>query len=86
MHQFTASLHSKTHTWGACVCLAVTCHLHFWQNDQDHLHANAILLTDFVNVFLLLLLLLVMVVVWGLMSSVVGLAYSVVGGGYRFYI
>ena len=40
------------------VCLAVTCHLHFWQNDQDHLHDNAVLLTDFVNVFLLLLLLL----------------------------
>ena len=32
------------------------------------------------------LLLLVMVMAWGLMSSDVGLAYSVVGGGDRFYI
>ena len=23
------------------VCLAVACHLHFWQNDQDLLHASA---------------------------------------------
>ena len=23
-------------------CLAVTCHLHFWQNDQEFLHATAI--------------------------------------------
>ena len=23
-------------------CLAVTCHLHFWQNDQDLLHATAV--------------------------------------------
>ena len=24
------------------VCLAVTCHLHFWQNDWDLLHATAV--------------------------------------------
>ena len=24
------------------VCLAVTCHLHFWQNDQGPLHATAV--------------------------------------------
>ena len=24
------------------VCLAVTCHLHFWQNDWDILHATAV--------------------------------------------
>ena len=24
------------------VCLAVTCHLHFWQNDQYHLRATAV--------------------------------------------
>ena len=23
-------------------CLAVTCHLHFWQNDQGLLHATAV--------------------------------------------
>ena len=23
-------------------CLAVTCHLHFWQNDQDLLHAGVV--------------------------------------------
>ena len=26
---------------GACV-LAITCHLHFWQNDQDLLYATAV--------------------------------------------
>ena len=24
------------------VCLAVTCHLHFWQNDRDLFHATAV--------------------------------------------
>ena len=24
------------------VCLAVTCHLHFWQKDQDPIHAAAV--------------------------------------------
>ena len=24
------------------MCLAVTCHLHLWQNDQDLLHASAV--------------------------------------------
>ena len=27
------------------VCLAVTCHLHFWQNDQEILLATAVLNT-----------------------------------------
>ena len=36
MHQFIVSLQSKPHTLGACV---FKCHLHFWQNDQNHLHA-----------------------------------------------
>ena len=39
-HQVTVSLHSKPHR--VCVCLAVTCHLHFWQNDQDLLCATAV--------------------------------------------
>ena len=25
------------------LCLAVTCHLHFWQNDWDLLHATAVM-------------------------------------------
>ena len=28
-------------TYVGCKCLAVTCHLHFWQNDWDLLHATA---------------------------------------------
>ena len=24
------------------VCLAITCHMHFWQNDRDHLCATAV--------------------------------------------
>ena len=24
------------------MCLAVTCHLHVWQNDRDHLRATAV--------------------------------------------
>ena len=40
MHQFTVSLHSKPHR--VYVCLAVTCHLHFWQNDRDLLRAIAV--------------------------------------------
>ena len=41
MHQFTVSLHSKPYR--VHVCLAVTCHLHFWQNGQDLLHATAVI-------------------------------------------
>ena len=37
MHQFTVSRHAKVHA-----CLAVTCHLHFWQNDRDLLRATAV--------------------------------------------
>ena len=34
MHQFIVSLiRSQIH--GVRVCLAITCHLHFWQNDHD---------------------------------------------------
>ena len=42
MQQFTVSLYSKPHYAALHVCLAVTCHLHFWQNDWDLLHATAI--------------------------------------------
>ena len=31
-------------TSGKATYIAVTCHLHFWQNVQDHLHATAITL------------------------------------------
>ena len=38
VHHFTVSLHSKPHS-RVYMCLAVTCHLHFWQNDRDLLRA-----------------------------------------------
>ena len=41
MHHFTVSLYSEPHRW-VYVCLSVTCHLHFWQNDRDLLRANAV--------------------------------------------
>ena len=39
--------HAWCHFMQSCMrkvyaCLAVTCHLHFWQNDQDLLHATAV--------------------------------------------
>ena len=37
VHQFTAPLSLKPHT-----CLAVTCHIHFRQNDRDLLRATAV--------------------------------------------
>ena len=33
---------SKSHIRKVYACLAVTCHLHFWQNDRDFLHATAV--------------------------------------------
>ena len=32
----------QSHIGRVYVCLAVTCHLHFWQNDRDLLHAAAV--------------------------------------------
>ena len=32
----------QSHICRVHVCLAVTCHLHFWQNDRDLLHATAV--------------------------------------------
>ena len=32
----------QSHTGRVYVCLAVTCHLHFWWNDRDLLHASAV--------------------------------------------
>ena len=32
----------KTSIDRGCVCLGVTCHLHFWQNDQDLLRVTAV--------------------------------------------
>ena len=32
----------QSHIRKVCACLAVTCHLHFWQNDQDILRATAV--------------------------------------------
>ena len=39
MHQFTVSLYSEPYICRIHTCLAVTCYLHFRQNDWDHLHA-----------------------------------------------
>ena len=38
----TMSLHAKPHICKVYVCFAVTCHLHFWQNDQGLLGATAV--------------------------------------------
>ena len=32
----------QSHIHKVHACLAVTCHLHFWQNDRDFLHATAV--------------------------------------------
>ena len=32
----------QSHIRKVHACLALTCHLHFWQNDQDLLHATAV--------------------------------------------
>ena len=32
----------QSHICKVCACLAVTCHLHFWQNDRDLLRATAV--------------------------------------------
>ena len=50
-HHTTAVVHHRTtHHVASCkatyagvhACLAVTCHLHFWQNDRDVLRATAV--------------------------------------------
>ena len=33
---------NKSHIRKVYACLAVTCHLHFWQNDRDFLRATAV--------------------------------------------
>ena len=33
---------NKTHIRKVYACLAVTCHLHFWQNDRDFLRATVV--------------------------------------------
>ena len=33
---------NKIHVRKVYACLAVTCHLHFWQNDRDFLHATVV--------------------------------------------
>ena len=33
---------NQSHIGRVYVCLAVTCHLHFWQNERDLLHATAV--------------------------------------------
>ena len=43
IQQCTMSLHAKPHICKVHACLAVTCHLHFWQNDQDLLCTPAVI-------------------------------------------
>ena len=38
----TMSYHMQSHIHRVHVCLAVTFHLHFWQNDRDRLHAPVV--------------------------------------------
>ena len=33
---------NKSHIRNVYACLAVTCHLHFWQNDRDFLRATVV--------------------------------------------
>ena len=33
---------NKIHICKVYACLAVTCHLHFWQNDRDFLRATVV--------------------------------------------
>ena len=42
MNTKSVSFRLKPHVGCICVCLAVTCHLHLWQNDWDVLHATAV--------------------------------------------
>ena len=42
IHLFMVSLYLKSNMNRVHVCLAVTCHLRFWQNDQTLLHATAV--------------------------------------------
>ena len=39
---YSVSLFQATYVGCTDVCLVVTCHLHFWQNDRDLLHATAV--------------------------------------------
>ena len=41
-HMENESHFIQSHVHMVNVCLVVTCHLHFWQKDQDLLHATAI--------------------------------------------
>ena len=44
VHHTTMPLHAKPHICKVYVCLAVTCHLHFWQNGQGLLGATAVII------------------------------------------
>ena len=45
----TMSLHAKSHTQLVHACLAVTCHLRFWQNDWDLLSSTAVIRVGYRN-------------------------------------
>ena len=42
MYQFTVCHFIRSHIRRLHVCLTVTCHLHFWQNNRDLLRASAV--------------------------------------------
>ena len=43
-YNYAPSHFMQSHIRKVCTCLAVTCHLHFWQNDWDLLCATAVTL------------------------------------------
>ena len=40
---------NKIHIRKVYACLAVTCHLHFWQNDRDFLRATVVRVNTDIN-------------------------------------
>ena len=41
----------QSHTRKVYACLAVTCHLHFWQNDRDLLRATVLMVSVDVKLY-----------------------------------
>ena len=41
-HAPVYSVTSCKATFLGCMCSAVTCHLHFWQNDREYFHSTAV--------------------------------------------
>ena len=41
-HNYAPCHFMQSHICKVYACVAVTCHMHFWQNDQDRLHATVV--------------------------------------------